>query len=172
MPDYVKRWLIAYLNSKDKDCCTPISVPSLGPNYPQYIIIHHTGGTDKDPLADTSHHTFQIVDNYHKSLGWGKMGYHYFIEKDGRLTQGRMDYEEGAHTIGYNRKSIGVCLAGNFDAADPTEEQKKALRALLISLTTKFSVPLIKIVPHREFTKKTCFGKRLSNDWAQKLITN
>ena len=58
-------------------------------NTPQYIFVHHTGGTDKDPFADTSHHTFEGVKNYHLSLGWQDIGYHYFIEKDGTVHTGR-----------------------------------------------------------------------------------
>ena len=141
-------------------------------NKPEYLIVHHTGGTDKDPLADTSHHTFAIVDEYHKSLGWGKIGYHYFIDKTGLLTQGRADAEEGAHTIGYNTKSLGICLAGNFDATLPTEVQINTLKVLLIKLANAYVIPLEKIVPHRFAQSKTCYGKLLADNWARKLITD
>lgn len=140
-------------------------------NQPEYLIVHHTGGTDLDPLADTSHHTFAIVDNYHKSLGWGKIGYHYFIDIEGNLTQGRRDDEEGAHTIGYNLKSLGICLAGNFDATLPTIAQKNTLTDLLLLKSKQYAIPLEKIVPHRFAASKTCYGKRLSDDWARKLAT-
>jgi hypothetical protein len=29
----------------------------------EFVIIHHTGGSDANPYADTSHHTVQMVDN-------------------------------------------------------------------------------------------------------------
>lgn len=138
-------------------------------NTPEYLIIHHTGGTDLEPLADTSHHTFEIVDSYHKSLGWGKIGYHYFIDKAGNLTQGRKDNEEGAHTIGYNTKSLGICLAGNFDATMPTIAQRNTLTDLLLLKVKQYKIPLEKIVPHRFATGKTCYGRKLADDWARKL---
>lgn len=140
-------------------------------NIPEYIIVHHTGGTDANPLADTSHHTFEIVDQYHKSLGWECIGYHYFIEKDGKTTQGRADNYHGAHCKGYNEKSIGICLAGNFDNTLPTQEQTEKLRELLQRLTKQYKIPREKVVPHREFANKTCYGRRLSDDWARNLIT-
>mgnify|MGYP003762539175 CR=1 FL=1 len=69
----------------------------------EYIIIHHTGGSDADPYADTSHHTVSMVDSWHKKIGFNKsklgyyVGYHYFIEKDGKVTQCRMHDETGCH---------------------------------------------------------------------------
>lgn len=140
-------------------------------NKPEYLIVHHTGGTDANPLADTSHHTFKIVDDYHKSLGWGGIGYHYFIELDGKVTQGRKDDADGAHTIGYNQKSLGICLAGNFDATMPSAAQINALTALLKQKMAQYSIPPEKIVPHRHFASKTCYGKHLSDDWARNLVS-
>lgn len=139
-------------------------------NVPEYIIIHHTGGTEKDILADTSNHTFKIVDEYHKSLGWEMIGYHYFIEKDGTLTAGRPENYHGAHTIGYNQKSIGICFAGNFDLTLPTQEQINTGRKLVTEIRNKYKIPLDKIVPHRAFANKTCYGMKLNDNWGRSLV--
>jgi N-acetyl-anhydromuramyl-L-alanine amidase AmpD len=145
-------------------------------NLPEYIIVHHTGGTAADPLADTSNHTFAIVNNYHRGL-WNfrsklghYIGYHYFIDKTGKLTQGRADDEEGAHVRGFNRKSIGICLAGNFDATSPTKEQEQTLRLLLNRLSKRYDISKSAVIPHRKFANKTCYGRRLSDDWAAELM--
>jgi len=138
-------------------------------NKPKYLIVHHTGGTSADPLADTSHHTFEMVKQYHLSLGWEDIGYHYFIDKTGKVTAGRAENYHGAHTKGYNQKSIGICLAGNFDATLPTKEQEKALKILLQELQEKYIFTTDEIYPHREFANKTCYGRRLADDWARKL---
>ena len=139
-------------------------------NRPNKLIVHHTGGTNNNPLADTSDQTFEIVDAYHRSLGWGKIGYHYFIEKDGKITQGRLDTEVGAHTIGQNDSSLGICLAGNFDLTIPTIAQTSALKQLLIQKMDAFNIPSSKIFPHRVFAKKTCYGHRLGDMWASGLV--
>jgi len=141
----------------------------------KYLIVHHTGGTDADPMLDTSHHTFDIVNEYHRQKWDFKsrlnfyIAYHYFIEKDGRTIQGRMDAELGAHTKGYNN-SIGICLAGNFDATDPTKEQEKSLKELLARLVAKYTIEYKNIVPHRKFARKSCYGNRLSDNWARDLV--
>ena len=140
-------------------------------NTPEYLIVHHTGGTNANPLLDTSNHTYEIVDTYHKSLGWEGFGYHYFIDKAGVLKAGRAENYHGAHTKGYNQKSVGICLAGNFDATLPTKEQTNTLAILLQALSLKYNIPREKIMPHREFTNKTCYGRRLTDDWARNLLT-
>ena len=139
-------------------------------NEPEYLIVHHTGGTDADPLADTSHHTLEVVDEWHKSLGWDGIGYHYFIEKNGTLRTGRPENITGAHTKGYNSKSIGICLAGNFDLTLPTTEQTNTLKELLKTLQKRYKISSDKIFPHREFAEKTCYGNKLSDTWARDLV--
>ena len=146
-------------------------------NAPRWIIVHHTGGTANDPLANTSHHTFEMVDNYHRQL-WNfrsslghYIGYHYFIDHNGKVTQGRADTDEGAHTRGYNRSSIGICLAGNFDSTVPTKQQEDALRLLIQRLAKKYNIAKAAVVPHRKFANKTCYGRRLTDDWAAAFLS-
>lgn len=140
-------------------------------NKPEFLIVHHTGGTNADPLADTSNHTFEIVKQYHLSLGWEDIGYHFFIDKTGKLTKGRAENYHGAHTLGYNQKSLGICLAGNFDATLPTQEQTNTLKVLLTELRKKYNISLENIVPHRKFANKTCYGSKLPDTWARSLVS-
>lgn len=140
-------------------------------NTPKYIIVHHTSGTDANPLADTSNHTAKDVDTWHKAKGWDGIGYNWFIEKDGKVVAGRSEDKTGAHTIGHNNDSIGICLAGNFDATLPTEAQVTALKQLLQSKMIEYKIPKENIFPHRKFANKTCYGKLLSDDWARNLVS-
>ena len=138
-------------------------------NYPKMILVHHSGGTDKNPLADTSHHTAQIMESWHLAKGWEGLGYHYVIHKDGAVWLGRPEHYHAAHTSGHNTDSIGICLAGNFDATLPTKEQTDSLRTLLKDILNRH--PSIKdVFPHRKFSNKTCYGKRLNDTWASDLI--
>lgn len=149
------------------------------------IIVHHTGGTDANPMQDSSNYSIAQCNADHKvrfnnfksKLGW-YVGYHYFIDKYGKVTQTRKDDEEGTHCVGYNnhpgdnpeKASIGICLAGNFDATLPTEAQKTALKKLLTDKMAQYSISPLKIVPHRTYAKKTCFGTRLASNWAASLL--
>lgn len=146
----------------------------------KYLIIHHTGGTEDNSLADTSSHTFEQVNAWHRqnpnvwlgrlsSLGYA-IGYQYFIDKTGKVTQGRADNEEGAHTIGHNKDSIGICLAGNFDVTFPTQEQRNTLRELLIRKQKEYGILTKNILPHSHFWKTHCYGRNLNDTWAQELV--
>ncbi len=153
-------------------------------NRPRYLVIHHTGGTDANPLADTSGQTFEVVNEYHRerwsastlsSLGF-YIGYHYFIDRAGVVTRGRDDEDEGAHCNqmqdgkSMNLQSIGICLAGNFDATMPTDAQVASLRQLLHDKHQQWNIPVASILPHRHWAPKTCYGRHLSDSWAHDLI--
>ena len=137
-------------------------------NNPKWLIVHHT-------LMSRDKTTFEAIDKYHKSLGWGKIGYHYFIEGDGSLHQGRQDKEVGAHCKqqGMNYQSFGICLAGNFDKELPSKAQVDTLTVLLREKTREYKIPIERIVPHRHYaTYKSCYGEKLPDDWARKLLTD
>ena len=142
----------------------------------RYVIVHHCGGTDENPKADSSRYTVSQCNTDHKvrfnmksSLGW-YVGYTYYIDFFGKVTQCRKEGEEGAHCKGYNSTSIGICLAGNFDVKIPSEAQKKSLTSLLNRIVSQYKLDPENVVPHRKFAKKSCFGNRLPDDWAQDLI--
>ena len=135
-------------------------------NKPNKIIVHHTAASSPDPQ-------FAAIDSWHKdrdfprsSLGY-YVGYHYVIERDGQLKTARAEWEEGAHTVGQNTQSIGVCLVGNFDNEDPTAQQKATLGDLLHSLCARHNIEPHDIWPHRSYAAKSCYGRRLGNDWAR-----
>lgn len=143
---------------------------------PQFIIVHHSGGTASNPLADSSNYTVAMCDRDHKARGFGisslgyHVGYQYIIEKDGKVTQCREDNEVGAHTIGKNDRSIGIMLSGNFDATLPTAEQTESLKKLLLQKISEWDLHPNMIVAHRHFAEKSCYGKKLSDSWARDLV--
>lgn len=139
-------------------------------NYPEYLIVHHSGGTDANPLADTSEHTAKGMELWHLGKGWDGLGYHYVIHKDGEVWKGRPEHRNGAHAKGYNTKSIGISLSGNFDTTEPTTEQINSLKELLNKLSIQYGIPKEKVIPHRNVANKTCYGMKLGEDWARNLI--
>ncbi|XP_052120856.1 peptidoglycan-recognition protein 2-like isoform X2 [Frankliniella occidentalis] len=71
------------------------------------------------------------IQKQHKALGWGDIGYGFLIGGDGLIFEGQGWHKEGAHTYGYNKKSIGVAFMGDFSERRASTAQLKALRALL-----------------------------------------
>lgn len=86
--------------------------------------------------------------------GWSDVGYHFFIRSCGMIEIGRQMDVVGAHCIGKNKTSIGICLHGRYKE-DFTREQKMSLYHLLKSLGIIF--PQINVYGHNEFEpKKEC----------------
>lgn len=100
------------------------------------------------------------IDRWHKERGFKKIGYHYVIYLDGSIHEGRKEEEIGAHTVGHNANSIGICYVGGCakDGRTPkdtrTDAQKNAICGLLSELVKKY--PNASIHGHREFANKAC----------------
>ncbi len=125
-----------------------------------YIIVHHTG-VALDQTVETIH-------NYHKNtLGWAGIGYHFYIRFNGDIYQGRPLPKSGAHTQGYNNRSIGVAVAGNFDNESlfSRKDQYNSLVELLKRLKKEY--PGAPIKKHTDFATKSCPGTNFP--WDQLL---
>lgn len=93
------------------------------------------------------------VRAWHLERGWKNIGYHYLVRLDGTVERGRPISQPGAHCLGHNAHSIGVCYVGgrdeNHKTADTrTKEQKAALLKLLTNLTFMYRC---KIHGHRDY---------------------
>lgn len=126
----------------------------------EVIVIHHEGF----PEGDTDH-SAQYIHKFHREVnGWAGIGYHYIIRKDGTIEQGRRPKAVGAHALHYNKNSIGICLAGNFEVAKPTAAQIDSLKLLTAWLCQKYKLDPMKsgvIVGHRNLNDTDCPGKNL-----------
>ncbi len=104
--------------------------------------------------------TVADITNWHKQRGFTTIGYHYVIYRDGSIHKGRDINVSGAHCVGHNSHSIGVCYIGGCSAMSGTPkdtrtpEQKASLLKLLKELRTLY--PMAKIRGHRDFANKAC----------------
>ena len=104
--------------------------------------------------------TVEDITRWHKARGFATIGYHYVIYRDGSIHEGRPLEQIGAHCVGHNKHSIGICYIGGCasDGKTPkdtrTPEQKEALFALLRHLKARF--PNATIHGHRDFAAKAC----------------
>lgn len=103
------------------------------------------------------------IDRWHREKGWWTCGYHYVIRRDGTIEESRRFNEDGdpiigAHALGFNSESIGICLVGGVRRKDNKDEQgwegaipehnftpaqAKALRKLLSNLEENYPKALI-----------------------------
>ena len=99
------------------------------------------------------------IDRWHRERGFEMIGYHYVVRLDGRVETGRPEGRVGAHCLGHNSDSIGVCYIGGLTrkgrpADTRTEAQRRALRALCAKLQARYRGATLH--GHREFAAKAC----------------
>lgn len=125
----------------------------------------------------------QVIDDWHRARSFKRsdqarqsfnasltsIGYHYVIDLDGHVWTGRHLEEVGAHVVGHNTYSIGVCLVGGAEREGRyTPEQWDSLAALVTQLQAKLP-QLTKaraVVGHRDLSPDlNGNGKVESNEW-------
>ena len=106
------------------------------------LIVHHSAL----PLSDGPR---EIQTLHMQRRGYADIGYHYLIDAAGQLYAGRDLGVRGAHTGGANTGSVGVCLLGNFETAEPPAAQLATLRALAADLLARYG--LTHLAGHRDF---------------------
>lgn len=102
------------------------------------------------------------IGEWHKARGWKAIGYHYVIRRNGEIEKGRdldgdgnVDEEIGAHALGYNRTSLGICLVGGAKGEfNFTRKQMDTLWRLLVALTGEY--PDAAVIGHRDVSDKAC----------------
>jgi N-acetylmuramoyl-L-alanine amidase len=118
------------------------------------IILHCSATPEGKDIKTETIRQWHINDNK-----WKDIGYHYVIELNGNIVEGRNIEIAGAHTKGRNANSIGICYIGgcdkNMKAKDTrTEAQKQALNQLLSELRIMYPNTMVR--GHREFSNKDC----------------
>lgn len=101
--------------------------------------------------------------------GWDSIGYHYVIHNahprssvlrddafDGTVATGVPEGTAGTHAIGYNTRSIGICLIGKRFF---TPKQFDALDGLCRLLMAKYGIPVECVIGHRETEHERGKGK-------------
>lgn len=121
-------------------------------NEVNYLVVHHTATTYDMPLEEL--HNMHQNDPLFKYAG---IGYHYYIRKNGEIFKGRDEKFAGAHVIGKNFESLGICLSGNFEIEEPTAKQINSLSEILRFLKSKYKNA--EIVGHCDLYATKCPGK-------------
>jgi N-acetylmuramoyl-L-alanine amidase len=120
-----------------------------------HIIEHHTGEEEKDAAQ---------VKRYHLSLGWRDVGYHYIIERDGKVVKGRTGTGAHCKAGGMNSKGIGIAMIGNMNNRKPTAAQYASMIELSAKLSKEHNIPVKNILGHKEVpgASTACPGKNVN----------
>ncbi|MFH0964303.1 MAG: peptidoglycan recognition family protein [Planctomycetota bacterium] len=128
------------------------------------VTIHHEGRDEANNMTaqkDVIVRLRATCMSHRNYRGWSDIGYHFAIDRAGRIWECRSLAYQGAHADGANGGNIGIEVLGNFDVQSPTAAQKQALETLVQKLCARYDVPLGRIYTHRELCNTECPGRNL-----------
>lgn len=121
------------------------------------LTVHHTAALLDDnrraPARLRSHQMF------HQSKGWPDIAYHYAVDGNGNVYEGRPTDYRGDTGTNYNPTGHFLVVAeGNFDSQDIPAAQVAGVAAVLAWAATRFGVSPETIRGHRDWASTSCPG--------------
>jgi len=128
----------------------------------RYITVHHDGmrpfyGTSAAAAAER----IGLIRRAHRGRSWGDIGYHFIVDREGRVWEGRPLTYQGAHVRDHNEGNIGVMALGNFEEQYPSRAQVEAVQRHVSSLMRRFRVPVSRVRTHQEWAPTACPGRNM-----------
>jgi hypothetical protein len=127
----------------------------------KHITLHH-GGVDFLQGADAPHYLRNLQKWSRNTRGWPDIPYHYLIDPDGKIYEGRditlagdtnTEYDPVGHAL--------VVVLGDFDKIEPNTAQLDATVNVMAMLAKRYNVAPTTIQSHRDYAKTSCPGAKL-----------
>jgi N-acetylmuramoyl-L-alanine amidase/FG-GAP-like repeat len=154
---------------------------SLRKGTPQYGqvqvgIVHHTAGSNSYTPEQVPAIIRGIYDFHVNGRGWSDVGYQFFVDRFGRIWEGRAGGVDkavlGAQAGGYNSGSFGASVMGDFTSAAVPSAVTTALTKLFAWKFTLHGIPATgrvsvndkvfdRISGHRDANQTSCPGANL-----------
>ena len=127
-----------------------------------HITLHHQGEPYK-PGTDPQQYLRNLQNWSRGTKHWLDIPYHYIIDLDGKIFEGRKIEYAGDTNTEYDPTGHALIeVVGNFEEVEPNQQQLDAVVKLMAMLAHKYDVPLDHIASHRDFSKQTvCPGANL-----------
>lgn len=139
--EYPQEFRVARIVREDGNGKTLLWPQSYSPAI-RMIVVHHTAMMIRNDTRSPLERVRALYQYHAASLGWGDIGYHYIIDEDGTIYEGRAggDNVVGGHAYCANVGTLGVVLLGNFELEEPSQIQVLSLQWLLKNLTDQYGL--------------------------------
>lgn len=130
----------------------------------RFITVHHDGmnpfyGDDSASAADR----IELIRRSHRGKGWGDIGYHFVVDRGGRVWQARPLNFQGAHVKDHNEHNIGIMALGNFDLQAPSDAQVVGLSRHITAVMHRYGVSTGNVRTHQEWAPTACPGRNMQH---------
>jgi hypothetical protein len=134
---------------------------TLRSHVPQRITLHHEGSPKPLTPQDDPRRLLRNLQQWGKrEKGWPDLPYHFLIDLDGNIYEGRNVLAIGDTNTQYDPTGhLLVTLMGNYELQVPTKAQLDSICALIAWLCDKYNIDPATIRCHREYVMTACPGK-------------
>jgi len=118
------------------------------------IVVHHSAFSHAGPA--------EIQGLHMDRRGFADVAYHFLIDVEGIIYEGRELNVRGAHVQGFNTGSVGIVLLGNFNDEQPSEAQLSSLRGLVDYL--RYTYEIRYLAGHKDYPAQSPDGTECPGD--------
>lgn len=128
-----------------------------------HVTLHHTGSPEPlRPDEDPREKLRGLQSWGARDRNWWDVPYHYLIDLDGRIYEGRDWRFMGETNTTYDPEGhFLISVIGNYERQEATPAQVEAIANLMAWAIARFDVPLERIGGHYNYAQTGCPGKQL-----------
>jgi hypothetical protein len=128
-----------------------------------HITLHHTGSAEPLRPDDDPVQRLRGLQSWGASdRNWWDLPYHFLIDLDGNVYQGRDWRFMGETNTGYDPAGhFLISVIGNYELQQPTAAQLDAIADMMAWAVRNFDVPLDRIGGHYDYASTSCPGQHL-----------
>jgi hypothetical protein len=145
------------------DSAGPAAMRLRIPHRITHVTLHHTGSSQPLRPEDDPAAILRALQSWGaRDRNWWDVPYHYLIDLDGRVYEGRdwrfmgetnTTYDPGGHFL--------ISVIGNYGRQDATPAQLEAIADLMAWAIAEFDLPLDRIGGHYNYADTNCPGDGL-----------
>jgi hypothetical protein len=128
-----------------------------------HVTLHHTGSPEPLRAGDDPVERLRGLQRWGRTdRNWWDVPYHYLIDLEGRIYEGRDWRYMGETNTAYDPSGhFLISVIGNYGLQEATSAQLEAITALMAWAVSRFEVPLDRIGGHYDYAPTTCPGTHL-----------
>ena len=127
------------------------------------ITLHHEGSAKPLRAGDDPVAGLRALQSWgERDRDWWDVPYHYLIDLDGHVYEGRDWHYMGETNTTYDPSGhLLISILGNYNLQEPTQAQLEAIADVMAWAVKRFDVPLDSIKGHYQYAQTDCPGKNL-----------
>lgn len=127
------------------------------------ITLHHEGSARPLLPGDDPVKQLRALQAWgERDRNWWDVPYHYLIDLDGNIYEGRDWHYMGETNTTYDPSGhFLISIIGNYNLQEPTQKQLDAIADLMAWAVEEFDVPVDSIKGHYQYAETGCPGKNL-----------